>query len=111
MSNSHDLSHDQSHGDSRKDYYRVFGALIALTAVTVGAAEWIHFPGLGQFGVLINLAIGLIIATIKVTMVLYIFMHLKFDNKYLRAFIFVPVFLFAVMVFALTNLETFHHPF
>ena len=81
------------------------------SALTVGAAQ-IHFPvSMGQSGVLINLGIGLLIATFKVLMVLYIFMHLKFDNKYLRAFIFVPVFLFIVLVFALTTLETFYHPF
>ncbi len=104
-------SHEHAHGDSKKAYYRVYGALLALTALTVGAAQ-IHFPhSMGQLGVLINLAIGLIIATVKVSLVLYIFMHLKFDNKFLRAFVLVPVFLFFVMVFALTNLETFHHPF
>lgn len=105
-------THEHGHGDSRVAYYRVFGGLIALTAVTVGAAEYIHFgAAMGQFGVLLNLGIGLLIATVKVCLVLWIFMHLKFDNKYLRAFILVPVFLFVVMVFALTNLETFHHPF
>ena len=103
--------HDQGHGDSRPSYYKVFAALLGLTALTVGAAQ-IHFPvSMGQLGVMINLGIGLLIATIKVSLVLYIFMHLKFDNKYLRAFVFVPVFLFFVMVFALTNLENFHHPF
>ena len=89
----------------------MFGILLLFTALTVGAAQ-IHFPAsMGQAGVLINLIIGLIIATFKVLMVMYIFMHLKFDNKYLRAFVLVPVFLFVVMVFALTTLEDFHHPF
>lgn len=108
---SHDQNHDHDHGDVLPSYYKVFGALMLFTALTVGAAQ-IHFPvSMGQSGVLINLGIGLLIATLKVLMVLYIFMHLKFDNKYLRAFIYVPVFLFIVLVFALTTLETFHHPF
>ncbi len=107
------MSHDNhdSHGDVLPAYYKVFGGLLAFTALTVGAAQ-IHFPvSWGQMGVMVNLGIGLLIATVKVLMVMYIFMHLKFDNKYLRAFILVPVFLFIVMVFALTNLEDFHHPF
>jgi caa(3)-type oxidase subunit IV len=107
------MSHDHSdaHGDVRKSYYKVFAMLILFTALTVGAAQ-IHFPqSMGQMGVLTNLAIGLLIACFKVVMVMYIFMHLKFDNKYLRAFVLVPLFLFAVMVFAFTTLEDFHHPF
>ncbi|MFM8770409.1 MAG: hypothetical protein ACKOE4_00085, partial [Candidatus Kapaibacterium sp.] len=40
----------------------------------------------------------------KVICVMYIFMHLKFDNPFLRFFVYVPVFLFFVMTFGL-NLE------
>jgi len=31
-------------------------------------------------------------------------MHLKFDNKFIRAFVFVPIFLFFVLTFALNVL-------
>src|SRR5690349_6660633 len=104
------MSHEHvgDHGDSRKAYYKVFAGLISFTALTILAAQ-IHFPHeWGQMGVMINLGIGLIIATIKVLMVMYIFMHLKFDNKFLRVFVLVPVFLFITMVFAFTVLEDFH---
>jgi caa(3)-type oxidase subunit IV len=101
---------DHSLEEHKKSYYKVFGALMLLTAVTVGAAQ-LHFPHeMGQWGVTINLSIGLLIATVKVCLVMYIFMHLKFDNKFLRVFVLVPVFLFIVMVFALTVLEKFDHP-
>jgi caa(3)-type oxidase subunit IV len=53
----------------------------------------------------------LAIAVVKVTAVMYIFMHLKFDNPMLRFFVYVPVFLFFVLSFALNFLEkwTYHH--
>lgn len=103
--------HHPSHEEMQKSYIRVFLALLGLTATTIAAAELIHFPhSFGLTGVLINLTVGILIAVVKVALVMYIFMHLKFDNKYIRAFVFVPVFLFFVMVFALTVLENFNHP-
>lgn len=96
-----------SYDEMKKEYMKVIGALAILTFLTVVAGKNDAFFA-GMFGhdagVWVNLAIGLIIATVKVGLVLYIFMHLKFDNKYLRAFIFIPVFLFFVLNFALNVL-------
>ncbi len=98
------MSHD--HGNVLPAYMKVFFTLCALTLLTVAAAELVHFPDVAFIpGYAINIAVGLIIAVIKVTAVMYIFMHLKFDHPLLRFFVFVPVFLFFVISFALNFLE------
>jgi caa(3)-type oxidase subunit IV len=110
------MAHDQHHHhppyeQMLKEYMKVFTILCVFTIITVVAAEKHFIPtSWGMTGIMINLIIGLAIATFKVFKVMQIFMHLRFDNKYLRAFVFVPVFLFFVMIFALTQLENFHHP-
>ncbi len=98
------MSHD--HGNVLPSYMKVFATLCTLTLLTVGAAELIHFGDLGPIpGYAINIFVGLVIAVVKVMCVMYIFMHLKFDNPMLRFFVYVPVFLFFVMAFALNILE------
>jgi caa(3)-type oxidase subunit IV len=84
---------------------KVFFTLCAMTLLTVAAAKLVHFPDVLFIpGYAINIAVGLAIAVFKVLCVMYIFMHLKFDNPMLRFFVYVPVFLFFVMTFGF-NLE------
>lgn len=60
-------------------YFKVIGALLVLTVVTVAAARV-------DFGAL-NTVIALAIASVKAGLVLAFFMHLKYDDKlYLVAF-------------------------
>src|SRR3989338_2066448 len=66
-------------------YWAVFGALLCLTALTVGVAEF-------DFGTM-STAVALLVACTKSSLVLAIFMHLWFDNK------FFAVVLGATMVF------------
>ncbi|MBM4150933.1 MAG: hypothetical protein FJ219_04720 [Ignavibacteria bacterium] len=85
-------------------YIRVASALFGLTVLTVLAAmDWVP-KSWGEAGNTLHIAIGLLIAVVKSFMVFYIFMHLKFDNKFIRAFVFVPIFLFFVLTFALNVL-------
>jgi caa(3)-type oxidase subunit IV len=94
-----------SAAEMQKSYIRIFGALMVFTVLTVVAAKFIHFPeSWGGLSTVLHVTIGLIIAIAKAWMVVYIFMHIKFDNPYIRVFIYVPLFLFAVLVFALTVL-------
>lgn len=81
----------------QKAYLKVFVALIILTALTVGVTT-IHF------GDIANIVVGVLIAIAKASLVIWIFMHLKFDNRRLRYFIYVPVFFFIAFVFATTVL-------
>lgn len=96
------------HSNPIPSYMKVFFTLCVLTILTVVAAQALHFPASwGTPGDVLHVAIGIAIAVIKVVCVMYIFMHLKFDNPYLRFFVYVPVFLFFVMTFALNFLEKF----
>ncbi len=72
-------------------YLKVFGALIVLTVVTVGAAQ-IDF---GAFNAIVAFAI----ATVKATLVLAIFMHLKYDNMMNRVIILSGAFFLIVLYF------------
>ena len=88
-------------------YMKVFYALCVLTVLTVLAAKSLHFPPeWGTPGDILHVAIGIVIAVVKVVAVMYIFMHLKFDHPLLRFFVYVPVFLFLVLGFALNFLES-----
>jgi cytochrome c oxidase subunit IV len=58
--------------NSVRAYYLVYLALMVLLAATVGVA----FVNLGSW----NIVVALIIASVKATLVLLIFMHLKDDN-------------------------------
>lgn len=83
--------------DIQKSYLKVFLALMVMTALTV-AVTTIHF------GDVLNIVVGVLIAVAKAGLVIWIFMHLKFDNRRLRYFVYVPVFFFIAFVFALTVL-------
>ncbi|HRE56779.1 MAG TPA: cytochrome C oxidase subunit IV family protein [Candidatus Kapabacteria bacterium] len=99
--------HDDAH-DHQKDYIKVIMWLLIFTFLTVVAAlDWIP-ASWGDYGNKLHIGIGLLIAFMKAAMVVYIFMHIKFDHKFIRLFIGIPLFLFSVMVFAFTALESFY---
>lgn len=54
-------------------YYRIFAALLILTALTVAAA----YPDFGRF----NAVIALTIAVVKATLVILYFMHVRYSPR------------------------------
>jgi cytochrome c oxidase subunit 4 len=70
----HDDGAVHAHISSVKFYVGILGALMVLTLLTVGIAS-IHLGPL-------NLAVAIIIASAKATLVLLFFMHLKTDNRF-----------------------------
>lgn len=74
----------------------VFAALIALTVATV-AATWFD---LGSA----NLLIAMVIATVKASLVVLYFMHLRYDHPF-NAVIFVTGLLFLALFLSLTLLD------
>lgn len=75
-------------------YTFVFLSLVVLTVVTVGAAR----QDLGGGG---NIALGLLIAVVKASLVVLFFMHLKWDAKEdlsIRYFAIFPILLFLIAV-------------
>ena len=70
-------------------YIKVLLSLLTLTALTVAVAQL-------DFGIL-NTVIALSIATIKATLVLLFFMHLKYDNKMFLVIFLTGVFFLIVL--------------
>lgn len=77
-----------------------FISLVSLTIITVLTAK---FVDLGEF----NLALAMLIATVKVTIVVLWFMHLKYDGKMNRA-IFICSFFFLLLFFAMSGFDLYY---
>ena len=84
-------------------YMAVGGALLVLTAITVGAA-YIDFTGMTGIPSL-NVIIAMIIATIKASLVALFFMHLLFDKKINSAVLLLSLVCLALFV-CLTLVDT-----
>ena len=68
--------HGLGHVASKKVLFGTWGTLMVLTVVTVAASK-IH---LGSAA--INLAVAMLIATVKASLVCIFFMHLKYDKRF-----------------------------
>jgi cytochrome c oxidase subunit IV len=73
-----------------KVYIGIFASLMVLTAATVAAA----FVSLGEF----NIVIALAIATVKATLVVLYFMHARYSPKRTQLVIVCAVFWLAIML-------------
>lgn len=71
-------------------YIFVWLTLVMLTALTVTVASF----DLGNFSIVIALGI----ASIKALLVMLIFMHLKFDDKMFRIFVFIAFLTLAIFL-------------
>lgn len=85
---SHDSAH---HIIPQPTYYKVFGALIVLTIITVAASR-VDF---GTF----NMIVAFTIATVKAVLVASIFMHLKYDDRMNRLILGSALFFLVVLYF------------
>lgn len=99
-SDTEQAAHDHSAEHVRKHlkfYFGIFGALLVLTVVTVGASYY-------NFGTsTANITVALIIATIKAALVASFFMHLSSEKATIHR-VMVVTMVFAVVLFALTAL-------
>jgi cytochrome c oxidase subunit 4 len=107
MAHPHE-AHDQEHaGDfdvhahisPAKFYVFILLVLMALTLLTVGVS-YIH---LGK----LNLIVAIVIASIKASLVVLFFMHLRYDNKF-NALVLIMSLLFIGVFFAYTLNDTDH---
>jgi len=73
----------EQHITATRTYVAVWLGLLALTALTIKAAE-LH---LGAFGMTANL----LIASAKASLVLWFFMHLKNEKRVLKVMLLVPI--------------------
>ncbi len=99
-------SHSQHHGGHHvvpiATYLKVLAALVVLTILTVGVAK----PVSGFDAGILNAGIAFLIASIKATMVLAIFMGLKYDKK-LYVAIFVTAMFFLAVMFTFSALDIY----
>ncbi|MGE3541212.1 MAG: cytochrome C oxidase subunit IV family protein [Candidatus Tectimicrobiota bacterium] len=80
----------QPHRISRQVYYRIFGLLLALTALTIGVA----FINLGPF----NAIVALLIASGKAALVVLFFMHVRYSNRLIRICVAAGLFWFFILI-------------
>jgi len=89
------MSEPEDHTSRPQGFYLAIGmGLLVLTATTVGAA----FVNLGPF----NPIIALLIATIKATLVVLFFMHVKGASEKLTAAVVVSGFFFLAILLTLS---------
>jgi caa(3)-type oxidase subunit IV len=89
---AHD-DHTGHHVLDLKVYFGIYGALLVLTALTVG----VSYAGLGRFSIPVAMAV----AVVKAMLVILFFMHLKYDVK-LHSFVFFSSIIFVSIFFGLT---------
>jgi len=95
---SQDHEHEHEHEPvGYGQYFVTWIALIVLTGLTVTAAGM----NFGGFGVLV----ALLIATVKATIVLQLFMHLKYESPLFHRILLVTIVMLAVML-GLTYVDT-----
>ena len=83
------------HDDIRshvKTYFMVFGALMALTIITVGVS-YVHLP------IAAAVTVALIVATIKGSLVALFFMHLSNERKVIYWVLMLTVVFFIFLMF------------
>ncbi|MGE3275966.1 MAG: cytochrome C oxidase subunit IV family protein [Vicinamibacterales bacterium] len=85
-----------SHIASKGSYVTIFLALMVLTAATVGAAYF-------NLGIL-NFPVALAIATVKGTLVVLFFMHVKYNSR-LTKLVVVSGFFFLALLIGLTMVD------
>jgi cytochrome c oxidase subunit IV len=83
---------DEQHGHigGTRTYVIVWAALLALTATTIIVAG-MH---LGRFSILT----ALVIASIKASLVLWFFMHLKYEKRLFKIMLLVPIATLTVII-------------
>lgn len=98
----------RGHTIPTRTYYVVAGILICLTAITVLASllDWGAVLGFG--GMLTNVVIAIFIATIKASLVLVYFMHMKYESKLVWGYgILYPLVILSILLFFLF-IDVFH---
>lgn len=90
-SHSHSHGHDEiGHVVPEKTFLKILITLLCLTVITVLAAQ----VDLGKW----NIVGALLIASVKASLVILVFMHGKYENKIIWTYILIPFILLAIMI-------------
>ena len=106
MAHSHSHSHgheELGHVVPESTFFKILMALLFLTVITVAAAQ----VDLGKW----NIVGAIVIATIKASLVIAVFMHGKFENKIILTYMIMPFILLIVMILGVFTDDPFRdHP-
>lgn len=80
----------QHHGPGYGLFIAIWGALMAFTAITVFVST-IHFGFL-------NVVVAMTIASIKASLVVFFFMHLKYENLTFKTMVLVAFVILAIFI-------------
>jgi cytochrome c oxidase subunit 4 len=84
------MTDNSRHIASDKTFILVWIVLLILTGVTIRAAQM----RMGAWSMLANI----LIASTKATLVLWFFMHLKFERKMFKLLLFVPIITISIII-------------
>ncbi len=84
------MENGTSHAVGTKTFIFVWIALLCLTGLTIKAAQM----QMGEWSMVANIAI----ATAKASLVLWFFMHLKFEKRLFRLLLFVPLMTISIII-------------
>jgi cytochrome c oxidase subunit 4 len=85
---------EEAHADHSKSYRNVLLALLVLTAITVGISR-VHFGTRSA-----NIAVGLLVAIVKASLVVAIFMHMKYEKRWWLGLVLFPALLVMIILFS-----------
>lgn len=88
-----DFEEVHEHISPKSLYWKVFGALMVLTVLTVVVSEMSLGPA--------SLPVAMFVAVIKASLVCAYFMHLKYDDRY-HVFVFLSTLIFVAIFFMFT---------
>lgn len=94
--NNHDAHSHDDHRPDVKSYMMVFGALLCLTLITVAISK-LHLPRPQA------IALGLLVAVIKASLVGAVFMHLWGEKKLIHKFLYVTGACAAILVIGIID--------
>ncbi|MDA8240785.1 MAG: cytochrome C oxidase subunit IV family protein [Nitrospiraceae bacterium] len=80
----------QDHISSYRTYFFIWAALMLLLVATIAVAK----VEVSRYSVLLNL----FIATVKAGLVLFFFMHLKYENWFLKGVLFMVLVMLAIVI-------------
>jgi cytochrome c oxidase subunit 4 len=104
-------TYDEFHADEHhhvvplSTYYKIFGALMVLLLITVGAAE-IPFERIIPAAPWLNIVVALAVAITKAALIVMYFMHVKYSSR-LVMIVSVTAYFFVFIMFMLTYADYF----
>jgi cytochrome c oxidase subunit 4 len=87
-----DSAQDHASHDHSKAYVNVLLSLAVLTVVTVAVT---HIPNIPRWGAIL---VGLTVATVKASLVVMFFMHLKYEQRWWLGLVLFPLLLVFIII-------------